>query len=188
MFKIKYQFSTEDDILKAKYRQDFAAYTGQYNMCVDLRAAIDEPILIYPEQTIMVDSGVAMQAQLVAQSMDFYYGIHAKTNLPTSSWITDCQKSEYILSAHLELHPRSGLGAKHGIVLGNLTGIIDQAYNKPIQISVWNRNPVGTPAFTINPHDRIAQIKPVYIPMVEMVEEQLTDYNRGDGFGSSGKQ
>ena len=164
MFKIKYQFNTEDDILKAKYRQDFKAYTGQYNMCVDLRAAIDEPILIYPEQMIMVDSGVAMQAMI--------------SNPPV-----------YLLEpAHLELHPRSGLGAKHGIVLGNLAGMVDQAYKEPIQISVWNRNPVGTPAFTINPHDRIAQIKPVYIPTVEMVEEQLTDYNRGDGFGSSGKQ
>lgn len=81
--------------------------------------------------------------------------------------------------------PRSGMGHKNGIVLGNLVGLIDSDYQGQLMISAWNRS---TTAFTINPMDRIAQlvIVPVLRPEFEIVEE-FTETNRGvDGFGSSG--
>jgi dUTP pyrophosphatase len=83
------------------------------------------------------------------------------------------------------LLPRSGLGHKNGIVLGNLVGLIDSDYQGPLMISVWNR---GTAAFTINPGDRIAQM--VFVPVVqvgfEVVEDFSTTSRGAGGFGSSG--
>jgi dUTP pyrophosphatase len=83
------------------------------------------------------------------------------------------------------LLPRSGLGHKHGIVLGNLVGLIDSDYQGPLMVSVWNR---GTDAFTINPGDRIAQM--VIVPVVQVafeVVEKFAGTARGEGgFGSSG--
>ena len=83
--------------------------------------------------------------------------------------------------------PRSGLGHKHGIVLGNLVGLIDSDYQGPLMISCWNR---GNDHYTINPGERIAQL--VFVPVVkvafDMVEEfAITDRGEG-GFGSSGKE
>jgi dUTP diphosphatase len=82
--------------------------------------------------------------------------------------------------------PRSGLGHKHGIVLGNLVGLIDSDYQGQVMVSVWNRSGV---AFTINPLDRIAQL--VVVPVVQTrlnVVEEFTESGRGaGGFGSTGK-
>ncbi|MGC1182962.1 dUTP diphosphatase [Legionella sp.] len=82
--------------------------------------------------------------------------------------------------------PRSGLGHKHGIVLGNLVGLIDSDYQGELKISCWNR---GIEHFTVNPGDRIAQL--VFIPVVQVVfelVEEFTDSSRGEGgFGSSGR-
>ena len=82
--------------------------------------------------------------------------------------------------------PRSGLGAKNGIVLGNLVGLIDSDYQGPLMISVWNR---GTGAFTIQPLDRIAQL--IVVPVVQVgfeVVEEFTATARGTGgFGSTGR-
>ena len=82
--------------------------------------------------------------------------------------------------------PRSGLGAKSGIVLGNLVGLIDSDYQGPLMVSVWNR---GREPFTVQPMDRIAQL--VVIPVVQVefqVVEQFTASARGaGGFGSTGK-
>ncbi|MEM9242839.1 MAG: dUTP diphosphatase [Pseudomonadota bacterium] len=82
--------------------------------------------------------------------------------------------------------PRSGLGHKHGIVLGNLVGLIDSDYQGEILISVWNR---GEQAFSINPGERIAQL--VFIPVAQMQFEVVADFKqsaRGErGFGHSGK-
>ena len=82
--------------------------------------------------------------------------------------------------------PRSGLGHKHGIVLGNLVGLIDSDYQGELKISCWNRNQEH---FTINPGDRIAQL--VFIPVVQAafsVVESFTETSRGEGgFGSSGR-
>jgi dUTP pyrophosphatase len=82
--------------------------------------------------------------------------------------------------------PRSGLGAKHGIVLGNLVGLIDSDYQGQIFISVWNR---GQAAFTLQPLERIAQL--VVVPVVQVqfeVVEQFAASARGaGGFGSTGR-
>ena len=82
--------------------------------------------------------------------------------------------------------PRSGLGHKHGIVLGNLVGLIDSDYQGPLQVSCWNR---GDTAYTIEPGERIAQlvIVPVLQAAFKLVEE-FTQTQRGEkGFGSTGR-
>jgi dUTP pyrophosphatase len=83
------------------------------------------------------------------------------------------------------LLPRSGLGHKHGIVLGNLVGLIDSDYQGQVMVSVWSR---GERAFTINPGDRIAQM--VVVPVVqvelEVVEEFEMSARGAGGFGSTG--
>ena len=82
--------------------------------------------------------------------------------------------------------PRSGLGSKNGIVLGNLVGLIDSDYQGPLTISVWNR---GRQPFTIQPLDRIAQL--VVVPVVqvdfEVVEEFAASARGAGGFGSTGR-
>jgi dUTP pyrophosphatase len=81
--------------------------------------------------------------------------------------------------------PRSGLGHKHGIVLGNLVGLIDSDYQGEIFVSTWNR---GHDAFTLNPLDRLAQL--VVVPVVQVafnVVEEFSASDRGSGgFGSTG--
>lgn len=83
--------------------------------------------------------------------------------------------------------PRSGLGHKHGVVLGNLVGLIDSDYQGPLMVSAWNR---GNTAYTISPGERIAQL--VILPVVQAEFEVVADFatsDRGEGgFGSSGKQ
>jgi dUTP pyrophosphatase len=83
------------------------------------------------------------------------------------------------------LLPRSGLGHKNGIVLGNLVGLIDSDYQGPLMVSTWNRSTV---AFTIQPGDRIAQmvIVPVVQASFEVVEAFSTTVRGSGGFGSSG--
>jgi dUTP pyrophosphatase len=82
--------------------------------------------------------------------------------------------------------PRSGLGAKHGIVLGNLVGLIDSDYQGQVFVSVWNR---GQAAFIIQPMDRIAQLVVVPVQQVEfnVVAEFETSARGAGGFGSTGK-
>jgi dUTP pyrophosphatase len=82
--------------------------------------------------------------------------------------------------------PRSGLGAKHGIVLGNLVGLIDSDYQGEIMVSVWNR---GQAAFTIQPLERIAQLVVVPVVQVELaVVDAFAASPRGaGGFGSTGR-
>ncbi|AWX14897.1 deoxyuridine 5'-triphosphate nucleotidohydrolase [Mergibacter septicus] len=82
--------------------------------------------------------------------------------------------------------PRSGLGHKHGIVLGNLVGLIDSDYQGPLMVSAWNR---GTEPFTIEVGDRIAQL--VFVPVIQAEFNLVEDFEqteRGEGgFGHSGK-
>ena len=82
--------------------------------------------------------------------------------------------------------PRSGLGHKHGIVLGNLVGLIDSDYQGQLMVSCWNR---GQTEFTINPLERIAQM--VIVPVVQATFRRVDDFDashRGEGgFGSTGK-
>ena len=83
--------------------------------------------------------------------------------------------------------PRSGLGSKHGIVLGNLVGLIDSDYQGELMISCWNR---GQKSFTIEKGDRIAQLVVVPIVQARFIEvDEFAETNRGtSGFGSSGKK
>jgi len=122
---------------------------------LDLRACVDNPLIIKPGNTKLVSSGIA---------------IH----------IEDKETAAVIL-------PRSGLGHKKGIVLGNLVGLIDSDYQGEILISVWNRS---NESFTINPLERIAQL--VFLPIIQIDFEIVGDFNistRGEGgFGSSGKK
>jgi dUTP pyrophosphatase len=82
--------------------------------------------------------------------------------------------------------PRSGLGHKHGIVLGNLVGLVDSDYQGQVMVSVWNR---GAASFTIQPMERIAQL--VVVPVVQVklnvVEEFAASRRGAGGFGSTGK-
>lgn len=82
--------------------------------------------------------------------------------------------------------PRSGLGHKHGIVLGNLVGLIDSDYQGELMVSAWNR---GHESFTLNPLDRIAQL--VVVPVVQVAFNIVDEFDaslRGEGgFGSTGK-
>lgn len=98
------------------------------------------------------------------------------------------------IAIHMQSHelaamilPRSGLGHNHGIVLGNLVGLIDSDYQGELKISCWNR---GQAPFTIQPADRIAQL--VFIPVTQVafqVVSSFTETLRGEGgFGSSGHQ
>lgn len=102
--------------------------------------------------------------------------------LPTgiSIYINDPYMTAVIL-------PRSGLGHKHGLVLGNLVGLIDADYQGPLMVSCWNR---GQTAYTIEPGDRIAQL--VFLPIVRAHFDVVTDFAstaRGSGgFGHSGKK
>ena len=83
--------------------------------------------------------------------------------------------------------PRSGLGHKHGIVLGNLVGLIDSDYQGQVMVSCWNR---GTEPFTVQPLERIAQM--VIVPIVQArlnIVEEFAASGRGcSGFGSTGRQ
>ena len=82
--------------------------------------------------------------------------------------------------------PRSGLGHKHGIVLGNLVGLIDSDYQGPLMVSCWNR---GGDAFTLNPLDRLAQL--VIVPVVQATFEVVEGFDESEratgGFGSTGR-
>ena len=82
--------------------------------------------------------------------------------------------------------PRSGLGHKHGIVLGNLVGLIDSDYQGELMVSVWNRSQQG---FSLNPLDRIAQL--VVVPVLQVAFNVVSDFSASDrgegGFGSTGK-
>lgn len=85
------------------------------------------------------------------------------------------------------LLPRSGLGHKHGIVLGNLVGLIDSDYQGEVMVSCWNR---GDTAFEIQPGDRLAQM--VIVPVVQVQFDIVSDFDRSEradgGFGSTGHQ
>ncbi len=82
--------------------------------------------------------------------------------------------------------PRSGLGHKHGIVLGNLVGLIDSDYQGPLMVSCWNR---GSADFTVQPMERIAQL--VIVPVVQAAFRRVDEFGASErgagGFGSTGK-
>ena len=128
-------------------------YATEASAGLDLRAALEAPLVLGPGETALLPSGIA---------------IH----------LADPQLCAVVL-------PRSGLGHKHGIVLGNGTGLIDADYQGPLLISVWNR---GREAYSMQPGDRIAQL--VVLPIVRatlQVVDTFEESARGSGgFGHTG--
>ena len=142
-------------ILDPRLHALIPAYATPGSAGLDLRACLDEPLVLAPNAWQLVSTGMA---------------IH----------LADKGFAALIL-------PRSGLGHKHGIVLGNLVGLIDSDYQGALMVSAWNRSP--TP-FTIEPMERVAQL--VIVPVVQ-AEFNLVDHfvasERGEGgYGSTGKQ
>ena len=120
---------------------------------LDMRACIDEPIVVEPGSTELIPTGLA---------------IH----------IGDASIAAVLL-------PRSGLGHKHGLVLGNLTGLIDSDYQGQVYISCWNRS---SKTYEVQPAERIAQM--VFVPVEQVQFNVVDEFDSSDrgagGFGHSG--
>lgn len=122
--------------------------------------------------------------------MDLYACLDEHLHIaPGESHLVPSGIALHIADKHLAamILPRSGLGHKHGIVLGNLVGLIDSDYQGQIFVSVWNR---GQASFTIEPGDRIAQmiVVPIVLAKFNLVEE-FTPSDRGSGgFGHTGRK
>ena len=140
-------------VLDRRVADHLPAYATPGSAGLDLRACLDEPLVIEPGQTVLIPTGLAVH-------------------------IGDPGLAAMIL-------PRSGLGHKHGIVLGNLVGLIDSDYQGPLMVSCWNR---GSAAFTVQPLERIAQM--VIVPVVQARFRRVDEFSlshRGEGgFGSTG--
>lgn len=132
----------------------FPGYATPGSAGLDLRAMIEETLILYPDETRLIRTGLSI-------------------------YISNPGLAAYIL-------PRSGLGHKHGIVLGNLVGLIDSDYQGELMISCWNRS---EDQFQINVGERIAQL--VIVPVVQakfkIVTEFVVSERREGGFGSSGR-
>ena len=146
--------SIDYKILNPLIKEHIPTYASEGSAGLDLRACINNPVVINPGKTELIPTGISI-------------------------FIKDPGYAGLIL-------PRSGLGHKHWIVLGNLVGLIDSDYQGELFISTWNR---GTSSFTINSLDRIAQL--VIVPVSQATFNMVSDYaksDRGDGgFGSTGK-
>ena len=146
--------SIDYKILNPLIKEHIPTYASEGSAGLDLRACINDPVVINPGKTELIPTGISI-------------------------FIKDPGYAGLIL-------PRSGLGHKHGIVLGNLVGLIDSDYQGELFISTWNR---GTSSFTISSLDRIAQL--VIVPVSQATFNMVSDYaksDRGDGgFGSTGK-
>ncbi|ROT46300.1 dUTP diphosphatase [Pusillimonas sp. NJUB218] len=141
-------------ILDSRMKDCLPAYATAGSAGLDLRACIDQAMVLEPGQTQLIPTGLS---------------IH----------IADPAYAAVIL-------PRSGLGHKHGIVLGNLVGLIDSDYQGPLMVSAWNR---GQTAFTLEPMERLAQL--VFVPVQQVafdIVDSFEDSERGTGgFGSTGR-
>ena len=141
-------------ILDPRMKEQMPAYATPGSAGLDLRACIDQPLVLEPGSTHLIPTGLA---------------IH----------IGDPGYAAMIL-------PRSGMGHKHGIVLGNLVGLIDSDYQGQLMVSTWNR---GIATFTLNPMERLAQL--VIVPVLQVgfnIVEEFDQSARGaGGFGSTGK-
>ncbi len=142
-------------LLDPRMADAMPAYATPGSAGLDLRACLDQPLVLEPGQAELIPTGLS---------------IHLR----------DPGLAAMIL-------PRSGLGHKHGIVLGNLVGLIDSDYQGPLMVSCWNR---GQAAFTVQPLERIAQL--VIVPVVQATFRQVDSFDqaseRGEGgFGSTGR-
>ncbi len=142
-------------ILDDRIGRDFPlpSYATPGSAGMDLRACLDDSLLVEPGQTVLIPTGLAVH-------------------------IADPQLCAMLL-------PRSGLGHKHGIVLGNLVGLIDSDYQGQLMVSCWNR---GQQSYQIQPGERIAQM--ILVPVVQAdfaIVDEFSDSDRGEGgFGHSG--
>ena len=140
-------------VLDARMAEQLPAYATPGSAGLDLRACLDEALVLAPGQSALIPTGLALH-------------------------IGDPGLAAMIL-------PRSGLGHKHGIVLGNLVGLIDSDYQGPLMVSCWNRSQA---AFTVQPMERIAQL--VIVPVVQAAFRRVEAFDasaRGaGGFGSTG--
>jgi dUTP pyrophosphatase len=141
-------------ILDPRLADQLPSYATPGSAGLDLRACVEMPLTIAPDQAVMLPTGMA---------------IH----------LDDPGYCAMIL-------PRSGLGHKHGIVLGNLVGLIDSDYQGPLQVSCWNRS---AQPYTVQPLDRIAQLVIVPVKQVQFdLVDAFTSSERGaGGFGSTGR-
>jgi dUTP pyrophosphatase len=142
-------------ILDPRMADSLPAYATPGSAGLDLRACLDQPLVLAPGQSALIPTGLSV-------------------------YIGDAGLAAMLL-------PRSGLGHKHGIVLGNLVGLIDSDYQGPLMVSCWNRSDV---AFTVQPMERIAQmvIVPVVQAAFEVVDSFTEDSHRAEGgFGSTGR-
>jgi dUTP pyrophosphatase len=141
-------------VLDARMADHLPAYATPGSAGLDLRACLDQALVLEPGQAALIPTGLAVH-------------------------IGDPGLAAMLL-------PRSGLGHKHGIVLGNLVGLIDSDYQGPLMVSCWNR---GSVAYTVQPFERIAQM--VIVPVVQARFERVdafADTTRGSGgFGSTGQ-
>jgi dUTP pyrophosphatase len=141
-------------ILDFRMHEQLPAYATGGSAGLDLRACLDQPLVLEPGMTQLIPTGLA---------------IH----------IADPGFAAVIL-------PRSGLGHKHGIVLGNLVGLIDSDYQGPLMVSAWNRSAV---AYTLEPMERLAQL--VVLPIAQIQFNVVKDFDASSrgagGFGSTGK-
>ena len=141
-------------VLDPRMADSLPAYATPGSAGLDLRACLDQAVVLEPGQAQLIPTGLSMH-------------------------LADPCLAAMIL-------PRSGLGHKHGIVLGNLVGLIDSDYQGPLMVSCWNR---GATAFTIEPMERIAQM--IIVPIVQANFRQVDSFDatsRGEGgFGSTGR-
>jgi dUTP pyrophosphatase len=141
-------------ILDPRMADQLPAYATPGSAGLDLRACLDEALILQPNAWQLVPTGIAI-------------------------WLRDPGYAALIL-------PRSGLGHKHGIVLGNLVGLIDSDYQGQLMVSAWNRSDT---AFTLQPMERLAQL--VIVPVVQASFNVVSDFpatERGaGGYGSTGK-
>jgi dUTP pyrophosphatase len=146
--------SVDVKILDPRMREQLPTYATTGSAGLDLRACLDQPLVLEPGMTQLIPTGLA---------------IH----------VSDPGYAAVIL-------PRSGLGHKHGVVLGNLVGLIDSDYQGPLMVSAWNRSSV---AYTLQPMERLAQLVVLPIAQVQfnIVEDFDTSSRGAGGFGSTGK-
>ena len=142
---------------------------------LDARLGSSVPL---PEYATPGSAGLDLRACLDAP-LTIHPGVTVLINTGMAIYIDNPALAATIL-------PRSGLGHKHGIVLGNLVGLIDSDYQGPLMVSCWNR---GNVAYTVTPGERIAQlvIVPVLKARFQVVDEFAASERGEGGFGSSGK-